>query len=357
MASPIPIQNIYYLLCYAWNTLEEGDVAEVSSMDSTELADLFAKVLISGTNHLLRRGLTREYETQEAEMAAIRGRIDVARSARRMLLQHGRALCSFDELSVNTLPNRIIKSTIRRLAGVVTLDKALRHQLLLTHRSMEGIEDIQLNRMVFRRVQLRRNARFYRFMLCICDIVANSWLVDETTGERRFRDFLRDEKAMARLYENFIFNFFRIERPDLEVKKDKIRWAATSTDEGALAFLPTMQTDISIRSGQQTLIIDAKYYQNTLTSYYDSESIHSHNLYQLFAYLKNLEARGGADAVASGMLLYPVVDKRVRLEYEIQGHAVDICTIDLAQDWRGVRDELMELVTDLQLGTTLCALS
>lgn len=345
MATTIPIQNIYYLLCYSWNTLEEADVTDVSGMDSTELADLFAKVLISGTNHLLRRGLTREYETQETEMASIRGRIDVARSARRMLLQHGRAICSYDELSVNTLPNRIIKTTIRRLSGAAKLDKRLRHQLLLAYRELEGIEDIQLNRMAFRRVQLRRNARFYRFMLSICEIVANSWLVDENTGEQRFRDFLRDEKAMARLYENFILNFYRIERPDLEVRREEIRWSATATDESALAYLPVMKTDISIRSGQQTLIVDAKFYQNTLSNYYDSESIHSENLYQLFTYLKNLEVRGGADAIASGMLLYPVVDKRVRLQYEIQGHAVHICTIDLAQDWKDLRDEMMELVS------------
>ncbi len=347
MASPIPVQNIYYLLCYAWNSLEEGDVTDVSGMESTELEDLFARVLISGTNHLLRRGLTREYETQEDEMAAIRGRIDVANSARRMLLQHGRAICRFDELSVNTLPNQIIKTTIRGLAGAEGLNKSLRHQLLLVHRELDGIDDIQLNRMAFRRVQLRRNARFYRFMINVCEVVANSWLVGELPGELRFRDFLRDEKAMARLYENFILNFYRIERPDLEVRKEKIRWTATSSDDSALAYLPTMETDISVRSDLHTLIIDAKYYQSTLSSYYDSEAIHSHNLYQLFAYLKNLEIRGGNDGVASGMLLYPVVNKHLRLQYEIQGHSVHVCTIDLAQDWKGLRDELMELVSDL----------
>ena len=347
MESPIPIKNIYYLLCYSWNTLVEGEVVDVSRVDSTELADLFASVLIAGSHHLLRRGLSQEYETYEADIAAIRGRIDVATSARRQLLQHGKARCTFDELSVNTLPNQLIKSTARYLAGVPHLDRGLRKQLRLLYRELGGIDDISLTRLAFRRVQLRRNARFYKFLLSICEIVAGSWLIDEQTGEYRFRDFLRDPKRMARLYENFILNFYRIERPDLDVKKENIRWMASSDDDGALSYLPKMETDISIRDGQQVLIIDAKYYQETFSRYYESETIHSANLYQLFAYLKNLEGRGDSDANAAGMLLYPTVTQSVRLHYRIHDHSVSICTINLANDWKDLRAELLGLVSHL----------
>ena len=115
MEQKIPIRNIYYLLCYAWNRLSEGDIVDVSGVDSTELADLLATVLIGGTNHLLRKGLDRGYQTVEDEMSSIRGRIDIATTARRMLLKHGKAYCIYDDFNVNTLPNRILKSTIRFL--------------------------------------------------------------------------------------------------------------------------------------------------------------------------------------------------------------------------------------------------
>jgi hypothetical protein len=55
--APIPVQNLYYLLCYAWNQLEQGQVVEVSAMSSDVPADLFATVLIKGIEHLRRRGL------------------------------------------------------------------------------------------------------------------------------------------------------------------------------------------------------------------------------------------------------------------------------------------------------------
>jgi 5-methylcytosine-specific restriction enzyme subunit McrC len=235
---------------------------------------------------------------------------------------------------------------VRHLSLVPDLDNALRKQLRLLYRELNDIDDVRLSRLAFRRVQLRRNARYYKFLLSICEIVAGSWLIDETTGEHRFRDFLRDPRQMARLYENFIHNFYQIERPDLDVRREVIKWMASSEDDKGLLYLPTMRTDISVRDGKRTLIIDAKYYREIFGTYHESERIHSGNLYQLFAYVKNLEARGGPDAKADGMLLYPAIDRKIRLSYEVQGHCISVCTLDLAQEWRNIRKELLDLVAD-----------
>ena len=107
-----------------------------------------------------------------------------------------------------------------------------------------------------------------------------------------------------------------------------------------------METDISVRSKKppKTLIIDTKFYKETFQSYYDSQTIHSANLYQIYSYLKNIEIRGGADADADGMLLYPVVDRSVRLEYDLPGHRIQICTLNLAAGWKEIHKELLDLV-------------
>jgi 5-methylcytosine-specific restriction enzyme subunit McrC len=57
----IPIENIYYLLCYAWNKLDEKERVNVSIDDKTELLDLFAKILINATKMLLKRGIDKNY--------------------------------------------------------------------------------------------------------------------------------------------------------------------------------------------------------------------------------------------------------------------------------------------------------
>lgn len=339
MTPAIPIQNLYYLLIYSWSRLAESEVVDVTGLDSTRQVDLFASVLIQGIRHLIRRGLEQGYQNHQETIPGIRGRIDMATTARRSLAAQGLAHCEFDELTTNTVSNQIIRSTVYHLAKVSELDGQLRKQLLGIYRELVGIDCPSLSKALFRRVQHHSNARFYRFLLNVCELIANGLLIDQKEGVYRFRDFLRDEKLMARVYEEFLFNFYRTERPDLAIKKEKIFWDVEPGSLSQLTFLPGMETDISVRSKTKTLIIDAKYYTRTLTNYY-SERIHSNNLYQLFAYLKNMESRGGPDAQSEGMLLYPAIDRDLRLNYRIQGHNVRICTVNLAADWKDIKDEL-----------------
>lgn len=346
METAIPIRNIYYLLCYAWDRLAEGGIVDVSGVDNASLADLYATVLIAGVNHVARRGLEQGYHELEGEVTSIRGKIDALRTARRMLDIHGRAYCNYDELNANTIANRILKSTLRHIASVPTLDKRIKTKVSALYRNLRDIDDIRIDNSLFRKIQLHSNNSYYGFLLNVCELVFSSFLVDEKTGRYKFRDFVRDEKKMARLFETFVFNFYRHERPDLQVKREHIAWVASSSTDPNLRLLPTMETDISIRDGVRTTIIDTKYYKETLQSHYNAQTIHSGNLYQLFAYLKNIEQRGGPDLVAEGVLLYPTIGRTLRESYRMQGHEIRICTVNLAKDWREIRDELLELVSD-----------
>ena len=72
----IPIENIYYLLTYAWNKLDEKDRVNISVEDTTSYIDLFAKVLINGTRILLKRGLEKNYVTDTIELVGIKGKLE-----------------------------------------------------------------------------------------------------------------------------------------------------------------------------------------------------------------------------------------------------------------------------------------
>src|SRR5690606_15718271 len=115
----------------------------------------------------------------------------------------GRAVCEFDELSVNTLNNQILKATLRLLSRSLEIDAALKKEVIACYQGMRGVEDKAMSQGLFRRVQLHSNSRFYRFLLNVCELVFGEHLVDAAAGQTKFKDFVRDERAMARVFERF----------------------------------------------------------------------------------------------------------------------------------------------------------
>jgi len=340
----IPIQNIYYLLCYAWNKLDEKNVVDVSGIDTTTILDLFSKVIIGGLNHLLKRGLDRGYVSYSEDSRCLRGKIHLSPSLKRNLLIKVQAHCEYDELSHNVLHNQILKATLRMLMYEDTLDKDLKDQLTGLYRKLHENEDIQLTYPVFSRVQLYRNNSFYDFLIKICELIYDNILISEDPGKSKFRDFIQNEKQMAYLFEEFVRNFYKIERPNYNVSREDIYWYATPLDEHSGKYLPKMVTDISIQKNGTKLIIDTKYYKKALSKYYDQEKIHSGHLFQLFAYLKNLSAKGGINKNCSGILLYPTVDRDVNLSYMFDEHKVMIRTINLNKDWKLIHNDLINIL-------------
>jgi len=291
----IPIQNLYYLLCYAWDHWQEGQTVDVEGVDSPELVDLFAKVLIGGTNHVLRRGLDRGYLDVTEDTSTLRGRVDFGASAKRMLLPQAKAQCTFDELSHDVLPNRILKSTFRLLSGTRGPDRGLKADLIRLYRVFHDVQEVPLSPVVFRRVQLHSNNAYYRFLIKVSEFVRSSVLPSTDGGGHRFQDLRRNEERMWKLYEDFLVNFYKQEQHDFRVSPQfPIRWEVSAATEYGRSLLPRMNVDIHLENAERVLLIDAKFYRDTLQPGQYGQRFQSANLYQMFAYLKNIEQQGDA---------------------------------------------------------------
>src|SRR4051812_17673229 len=118
--------NLFYMLCYAWDRLDQIDLIDISAIGRHERApDLLARVLTNAVNDIVRRGLERGYVTTEEELCGVRGRIDVSSSSAQMLLHQAKVRCHTDDLSVDIPANRIIRSTLRLLERTEGLDSRL----------------------------------------------------------------------------------------------------------------------------------------------------------------------------------------------------------------------------------------
>jgi 5-methylcytosine-specific restriction enzyme subunit McrC len=348
----IPITNLYYLLCYAWNHFSEGAIVSVRGVQNSSVENLLATVLIKGTHHLMRRGVDRGYIPRREDTARLRGRIIFAETLERNLAGRAMAHCEFDELEYDVLHNQILKTTLCNLSKTDQLDNGLQHELLELVRRFPEVSVIRLNQLTFRKLQLSRNTAFYDFLMKVCELVQAALLPEENSGRFRFRDILRDEMTMSKVFEDFVYNFYRLEQKDFKVRRERIYWDLNSgSDWSTDMMLPSMLTDVSLRSIDRTLVVDTKYTPRTFQNFRDSETVRSPHLYQIFAYLKNLEAKGGSDVHAEGLLLYPTASEEANLMWEIQGHKIRVYTINLAQDWTDIRSELLELLNSPEAGS------
>ena len=340
----IPIKNIYFMLCYAWNRLDEADIIKVGAEDVTELGDLFARILINGVQHCLKDGLDRGYRETDDESGFIRGRLDVSASIARLLLQQGRASCRVDELTTNILPNQVIKTTMWRLARAGALNKEHQKGLQSLCRRLPGVDLIGLDPHVWRQIQIHSNNRFYRFLIKVCQVINDAVLIEKGYGEYLFRDFVEDEHAMRKVFQDFVFNFYRVHQSTYAVSRDRFAWDVDENTEAVKALMPMMETDITLKSADHALIIDTKFSKSALQRRFDKETLKSDHLYQLFAYLKNLESKDPRFQGSEGLLLYPTTHTPINFETKVQGHKVRVATIDLSKDSQCIHRDLLGIL-------------
>ena len=68
----------------------------------------------------------------------------------------------------------------------------------------------------------------------MCELVHRNLLVEEESGEVKFRDFTRDDSQMARLFERFLFRFYEREQDVFEVDAPRLRWSALPSSRPTL---------------------------------------------------------------------------------------------------------------------------
>jgi 5-methylcytosine-specific restriction enzyme subunit McrC len=342
--SQIPIQNLYYLLSYAWSHFHAGPETDIAAASCPDLENLLAKVLANGIHRLARTGFERAYLPFQETTPRLKGRIQVASSHRRMTHRAGRMICEFDDLSHDTAANRILRAVAKRLVKAETLTRENRHELRLALGILPEVGELAVTDASFQRVQLHRNTRNYRIVLDICRLIHQSFLPEESAGCRRFRDILRDETLMHALFEAFVRNFAARHCAGAGVSQMHIRWQATGTGDDLAAFLPWMFTDVTIAWPHRKLILDCKYYADALSRRDNRSKFHSPNLYQLHAYLTNKGAEPGWETV-EGMLLYPTNGFALDHCFTLHGrHRVRIATIDLQQPWPCIERDLLRLL-------------
>lgn len=339
----IPIKNIYYMLSYAFQVLNEQGYKNLATEQFENTADLMAAILAKGISIQIKRGLGKEYISQTESLSTMRGKIDIAESIKTQSLLKKQMVCDYDEFSTNGTMNRIIKSTVELLiySGNISTKRIKELKKLMVY--FTDVEKINLYTVNWN-MHYNRNNQTYRLLISVCYLVVKGLLQTNSDGTNKLMDFV-DEQRMCRLYEKFILEYYRKEFPEITANASKIDW---QLDDGISDMLPVMQTDIMLTYNEKILIIDAKYYSHTTQSQYDTHTLHSGNLYQIFTYVKNKEAEleGKPHDKVSGMLLYAKTDEAVLPDndYLMSGNKISVKTLDLDCEFSQIAEQLNKII-------------
>ena len=313
------IKNIYYMLSYAFTTLNQGGYEDVATEEFENMHNLFAAILAKGIGRQLKQGLYREYLNRKEDVAVVRGKIDMPGTIQNRLDRKRVLTCEYDELSENNLLNQILKTTVMLLLRHTRVNQEYKSDLKKEMLFFSNVDTIDPTTIRWSAIRFQRNNNTYRMLISLCQLVLEGMLLTTDTGDYKLASFV-DEQRMP--------------------------WAL---DDGIGTMLPVMQSDIMLTRGKDVLIIDAKYYTHTTQTQYDVHTLHSNNLYQIFTYVKNKDTEFGEEPhKVSGMLLYAATDEAIQPDnsYQMSGNKISVKTLDLNRDFSEIAAQLNAIVAE-----------
>ena len=339
--SSVPIRNVYNMLVYAFDVLKSKEYERFNKEDCKDIFDLLASLLLCGTQTLIKRGFVRNYISQTDELTAIRGRVDIGNSIRRLSFKNAKAICNYDEFSGNILLNQVLKATFLYLSRQ-NLQKSIKRDISRILLYFNEISSVNLNTIKWDMFVFNRNNSHYDTLLYFCRLICEDAIANQTKGTDKFRTL--EDSLLPTLFERFINAFYKKHLPYSVSFQQQIKWKADNME-----MLPKMSADTSITNNDVKLIIDTKFYSKTLQGnrFNDNQTVISGNLYQIFTYVKN-ETAWTPEKTIAGMLLYPQIDMSVKKVYYIDGNSFFIQTVDLNQEFDAIRQELLDIYSKFE---------
>ena len=170
----IRIQNLYYMLAYAFQILNEKRYENCMTEKFENTADLLSAILAKGIEKQIKHGLGREYLEETDSLSCLRGKVNVSDTIKYRTLLQQKMICTYDEFSVNTYQNRILRTTIQLLLkqDIAQKRKKELRNLLLYFSEV----DILNPKKIEWHIQYNRNNQTYRMLIAICYLIIKGLL-------------------------------------------------------------------------------------------------------------------------------------------------------------------------------------
>ncbi|HCT9233221.1 TPA: 5-methylcytosine-specific restriction endonuclease system specificity protein McrC [Escherichia coli] len=351
MAGRIPLRNIWLLFLYAADLVRFNDARTVETENARDLPELVARLLVQVVQDRMRRNLSRGYQNTHAVLPRVRGRIDVLDTIAHRRLEQGRVSCRFDEHTMDTPRNCLVRAALIHLSRSVG-EQSVAHDCRSISLALGrvGVSDTKPSRAEMAADQVSRNETADLLMVGLARMVFSTLIPSEHEGMTHAVAPNADAYLLRRLFEKAVGNALRIQLHPLgwQVRHGRqLNWPVTASSSVISQHLPRMETDIELLhlGTLRKVVIDTKFTRIFGATQYRENVLRSGYLYQLYAYLRTQEDSLSASGIRSeGMLLHPQIGEALDEYLDIQGHRMRFKTIDLTSSAEDFERQLLGIV-------------
>lgn len=324
---------------------------EAASMDrhAESLLEIFIALFADRLLAEVRRGLPRQYQERENDLAALRGRLRTVHQFTVHAVRPDRLACRFDELSGDTALLRIMKACVlllsRHAKRAETQRKLSELRFLLS-----AVADVRRAMLPWRDVRIDRTSRRWTALLELADLLLGArWQETHVAAAQLHGISLLF--PMNDLFERYIAVQLRraVTASGIEVVAQgglACCLGEWRKDQPCFGNVFRTRPDIILRGGGRNLaVIDTKWKRFGPHSLNAKDGVSQADVYQLMAYARLYQC-------SRLMLLYPAAPGeastvRRSLGIALGRERLDLATINISVDARSISTELASLAEAL----------
>jgi 5-methylcytosine-specific restriction enzyme subunit McrC len=289
------------------------------------LLEILIRLFVDKLFVQVHRGLPRRYVAHEADLPALRGRLDVLRQFRALAASPQRLACRFDELSSDIALNQIMKAAVKRLGRVAHSQHNQRRLRELTL-AFSDVSDVPVGRLAWDDVVLDRTNRDWRALLNLAKLLLGERFQTTSAGAEQGFSLLFEmntlfEEYIGRILQRVVGNLgysVHLQGGRLYCLREV---DAVTGEFGAHRFMT--KPDILVRAGSEVaFVIDTKWKRLAPRIDDPKQGVSQADVYQMMAY-------GRIYCCPRLMLLYPHHSALRSEEGVISRHRVMGCNDDL----------------------------
>lgn len=305
----LSIDRVFWLLGYARKIRFAPQTTTLAAREG--IVEPFVAGFLDALQRALRRGLPMSYVSREEALATIRGRVRFAEQLRRRYDLPLPVEIGYDDYTVDTEANRLVKAALRRIERLRLRKAQLRRRTAEALGSFDGVADVSFDTRRVPSFTYTRLDERYRPVLELAALLVRNTSVELHPGASSTSAILFD---MNKVFEDFVWAAIGDELR--AILPPGFRWrqgkSVALDEDGRVRPEP----DLTLWHGSSCVFVgDAKYKE--------TEQGELADIYQLLAYCV-------ATGLVEGLLLYaekpsgPRVHKVVRDGPELRVETIDV---------------------------------